>query len=67
MKVNYLIKYVLSGVAHLWLLSNIAGIGFLIFFWITGWDGYLSKSTEGSIRITNTFENGYPVPALLIH
>jgi hypothetical protein len=65
MKSNYIIKYVLSGVAHLWLLNNAAVIVLMIVFWITDWDGYLSKSSERSMRITNTFENGYPVPVVL--
>lgn len=65
MKINFLIKYLLSGVAHLWLLSNVAGIVLIIVFLLTGWDGYLSKSKEGSMHIRNAFENGYPVPAVL--
>jgi hypothetical protein len=65
MKQHFLIKYLLTGIAQLWLMLSFLNCLLLAFFLITGKDGYLIKNKNLSLGNPNIYKNGYPVPAKL--
>jgi hypothetical protein len=65
MKQHFLIKYVLTGIAQLWLLFSILYCLQIAFFLLTGKDGYFIKTKDLVWGSANIFRDGYPVPAKL--
>lgn len=61
MKQNYFIKYLLSGISGLWLLGSAISFLLIIFFLVSGNNGYFLKSTNSVWGSKNIYKNGYPI------
>lgn len=61
MRQHYSIKRFLLGVSGLWLLGTILSFLYIVYFLVTGNDGYFLKSKNFTWGSKNIYTNGFPI------